>query len=435
MKIFWSWQSDTPGKIGRHFVRKALDAAVAGLKQDWTLVEPSERDNIATIHVDQDRQDEPGSPDLARLIQKKIDAAAVVVADVTAVGVVTASESKKRATPKKLANTNVALEAGYALRAHSDRFVLFVFNEHYGAHEDLPFDLRHKGGSITFNLGPSASKAEIAAELKLLAARFVKALKLCIAAKLKDGKANASPSAAAPMPGPSLFFKRGEVLASLGEPEDNQHLSFRSPQVAYLRLISSGNAPGNAKVLSAVRQGRFLPMIPQDGGTFLRNEDGAAVVTYTGRDRVTSITQVYSSGEIWGVNGTILSERNAGASGRLLVLPSVSFEKLYVATLRNYVAAAMNALGRSAPFTVIMGIEGAKGAYITAPGGELRPGQYLGPIYKGEYQVSETMSGSDDNSIKAALRTFFNGVFDLAAANRSDIFTDEIIAAHDLPFR
>ena len=24
MKIFWSWQSDTPGKTGRHFVRDAL---------------------------------------------------------------------------------------------------------------------------------------------------------------------------------------------------------------------------------------------------------------------------------------------------------------------------------------------------------------------------------------------------------------------------
>jgi len=33
MKVFWSWQSDTPGKIGRHFVRDALQAAIERLKE------------------------------------------------------------------------------------------------------------------------------------------------------------------------------------------------------------------------------------------------------------------------------------------------------------------------------------------------------------------------------------------------------------------
>jgi len=28
MKIFWSWQADTDGKTGRHFVRDALTEAV-----------------------------------------------------------------------------------------------------------------------------------------------------------------------------------------------------------------------------------------------------------------------------------------------------------------------------------------------------------------------------------------------------------------------
>ena len=28
MKVFWSWQSDTQGRIGRHFVRKSLEDAV-----------------------------------------------------------------------------------------------------------------------------------------------------------------------------------------------------------------------------------------------------------------------------------------------------------------------------------------------------------------------------------------------------------------------
>jgi hypothetical protein len=31
VKIFWSWQSDTPGKTGRHFVRDVLRAVVDDL--------------------------------------------------------------------------------------------------------------------------------------------------------------------------------------------------------------------------------------------------------------------------------------------------------------------------------------------------------------------------------------------------------------------
>lgn len=31
MKVFYSWQSDTPAKVGRTFIRDALEAAIAGL--------------------------------------------------------------------------------------------------------------------------------------------------------------------------------------------------------------------------------------------------------------------------------------------------------------------------------------------------------------------------------------------------------------------
>ena len=34
MKIFWSWQSDTPGKIGRFLVRDALNDAIEKLRAD-----------------------------------------------------------------------------------------------------------------------------------------------------------------------------------------------------------------------------------------------------------------------------------------------------------------------------------------------------------------------------------------------------------------
>lgn len=52
MKVFWSWQSDTPGKIGRHFVREALSKAIAELKIEIELDEPAGRDSRIDLHLD-----------------------------------------------------------------------------------------------------------------------------------------------------------------------------------------------------------------------------------------------------------------------------------------------------------------------------------------------------------------------------------------------
>jgi hypothetical protein len=86
MKVFWSWRSDTDGKTGRFFVRDALKEAIDQLKQAPEIEEPSAREGREALHFDQDVQGVTGSPDLARTILDKIDAAHVVVADVTLVG-------------------------------------------------------------------------------------------------------------------------------------------------------------------------------------------------------------------------------------------------------------------------------------------------------------------------------------------------------------
>ena len=164
MKIFWSWQSDTPGKIGRFLVRDALNDAIEKLRAD-NGVEDAPRD----VHLDHDVKDVPGSPDLVRAILEKIEKSEVVVADVTIVG--------KTEEGKGLINSNVAIELGYAFRACTDARAVLVFNKHYGKHEELPFDLRHKGGGIDFDLKPEASKGEIEEQRRVLKDAFVRKLK------------------------------------------------------------------------------------------------------------------------------------------------------------------------------------------------------------------------------------------------------------------
>ncbi len=165
MKIFWSWQSDTPGQIGRHLVRDALKAAVNELKETEDIEEAVR----GYLHLDQDIQGTTGSPDLASTIFGKIEKSEVVVADVTIVG--------KTDEGKKLINSNVAIELGYALSECTDARLVLVFNTHYGTHEDLPFDLRHKGGAVVFGLDPRADRKEIAAACRVLAVDFARKLK------------------------------------------------------------------------------------------------------------------------------------------------------------------------------------------------------------------------------------------------------------------
>lgn len=139
MKVFWSWQSDTPGKIGRHFVREVLADAIKALKEPEDIEEPIERASREALHLDHDRQGVPGSPDLAPTIFAKIAAAAVFVADVTLVGNVERHESEKDLdAAKRLINSNVAIEFGYALHALGDTAILMVQNTYYGSREALP---------------------------------------------------------------------------------------------------------------------------------------------------------------------------------------------------------------------------------------------------------------------------------------------------------
>jgi hypothetical protein len=162
MKIFWSWQSDTLGKTGRHLVRDALKEAIERLKQATDVEEPGREE----LHLDQDIEGITGSPDLARTIFDKINNSDVVIADVTLVD-----------SAKSLINSNVALELGYAFHAVTDSKVILVFNRYYGQHENLPFDLRHKGGAVVFDLAPDAGREEINTSKRLLTDRFVAAIR------------------------------------------------------------------------------------------------------------------------------------------------------------------------------------------------------------------------------------------------------------------
>ena len=64
MKVFWAWQYDLPGKISRHFIRKALEQAIADINHADEIDEPDEAFQTGMMHLDYGRKGLMGGPDL-----------------------------------------------------------------------------------------------------------------------------------------------------------------------------------------------------------------------------------------------------------------------------------------------------------------------------------------------------------------------------------
>jgi len=137
--IFYSWQSDR--RATRFLVRDALVAAADALESRPEVAEP--------VRVDSDTAGISGTPPIAATVFRKIEEAAVFVADVTFVG----STSAGKLTP----NPNVLLELGYAARTLGWERIVLVSNTAFGALAELPFDLRNHRFPTAFDVPDDAS--------------------------------------------------------------------------------------------------------------------------------------------------------------------------------------------------------------------------------------------------------------------------------------
>lgn len=435
MKIFWSWQSDTPGKIGRHFIRDALGAAIEQLKSELDVVEPSERERL---HVDQDRQGVPGSPSLATLILEKIDNAMVVIADVTSIGVVTASTTDEE---KSLINSNVAIELGYALRALTDKGLLMVLNLHYGALEDLPFDLRHRGGAITFDLSPDADKRAVAQATKDLRGKFVVALRECIAGRLADEadkQRRTTPFPEAPQGRtPAIFFNPSESLASEGDWGDEVLYTFDASRQVYIRFFPkyAVTRVGLAKLAYHFRRHDPCPMSETIGRRAFSNQYGWITIETVGSSAtISALTQGFDTGELWGVSGAMFASHNLrvppGEDREVITIPMIKYEKTCVRVLRNYLLVA-KALDLPAPYTVELGAVGLSGVFLGVPDAQSR-GVRVGPIMAQAIKQRYDLVEGTEHEARNVLSAYFGEFYDLASVLRSDCITESVRAAHDL---
>ncbi|CAM4285311.1 hypothetical protein COEX109129_16705 [Corallococcus exiguus] len=112
--------------------------------------------------------------DISATIFRKIENAAVFVADMTSIG---RSEGGKRV----MQNPNVLIELGYALKTLGPSQVILVANQSYGGKpEDLPFDVRHRRGPILYKLSKEDPPEVVDQEKQKLVDALADALTTCL---------------------------------------------------------------------------------------------------------------------------------------------------------------------------------------------------------------------------------------------------------------
>ncbi|MBB5503179.1 hypothetical protein [Paraburkholderia sp. MM5384-R2] len=173
--VFWSWQSDLPAATTKDFIKEALAQALEKVAEELQL-EIADR-----LELDHDTKGEAGLVEIVSTIFRKIDDCQIFVADITPIAEITAGTATK-----KIPNPNVMLELGYAIREAGPQRVITVANLAFGGKpEELPFDLRHRRGAITYRLD-SAKDPTIEKIRKNLVKQLVAALTTNLAAPRED---------------------------------------------------------------------------------------------------------------------------------------------------------------------------------------------------------------------------------------------------------
>lgn len=152
-KVFYSWQSDLPGKTNRYFIEKCINEAVNNCNSVIDGIE---------IVADRDTKGVTGSPNISQTVFSKIDECDLFIADVsivnaystleaaaTVIDSVTETNKKQEANQKKqkvkyTPNPNVLIELGYAVKCLGWERVICFINTDYGDISKLPFDLEHQ---------------------------------------------------------------------------------------------------------------------------------------------------------------------------------------------------------------------------------------------------------------------------------------------------
>lgn len=147
-------------------------------------------------------------------------------------------------------------------------------------------------------------------------------------------------------------------------------------------------------------------------------------------DGISSFTQVFPTGELWGVNERAFTSDQANR------IVAIAVEKLFVATLENYLNVYRDDFSFTPPFTLEMGATGLAGKVLSLPSLTIRgANDTYGPIRTDSFSHTYQLDTYDRTEWIGVLREFFIELYDLASISRADALQDQHVAAHGLPPR
>ena len=327
----------------------------------------------------------------------------VVVVDVTLIG--------KTAREKRLINSNVAIEMGYALGMHGDEVLLKVMNNHYGPPDDLPFDFRHRRWPVRFSLSPEASQSQrqrvlnqLSAELKDIISQYIEASRPPPEVFLPTQSTYSR----------AVYWQPPEALVEIGDPTSQGVRQYRydpDKPLIYLHIWPHEKVkPLSAKLLSEYNKVSIEPLCGTPSGwSNHRNRFGHIAYAWEAdTDTLLSTTQVFKTGEIWGVNRYMLRPRLPIRN----FIPIPAFETRLRQSLTKYLTSASSHLGYKPMVHVDFGMVNVNGFVLALP-----TNVDSDRIFE-DVAVSVTLSADDSASIEAALVKIFSAVYEAAGEIR-----------------
>ncbi len=410
--VFYAWQSDRDQKGNRHFIRRALDDAARRINDDDALG--------VEFKVDADTEGVLGTPAVTETILGKIRSSDIFVPDLTFI----AETDAGKLTP----NPNVMVEYGYALRALTFEAMMPVMNTHYGAPTELPFDLGHVRHPTQYELAPGSPDGVRRAARATLSEKLEAILRLMAQNVLSKARSDNPFVPTMPVRPPAFFFQPNDVLVNFGHPGE-QEMRFKRSRAIFLRLYPTyADQPrvGLSRAIEVAQ--RLIPLQRLISSLNNRNHWGAINLQPHG-DGITSFTQIFETGELWGAS------EEPFRSGNPSFVAAIGVEKAFVAALENHRLVYEKELKLRPPFTVEFGAVGLTDQNLLVPSIEFSSGDYAGPIRKESFSRTFQLGSFDATEWKSALRDFLIDFYDLAARDRSKVLTDAIVAANELPPR
>lgn len=406
--VFYAWQSDRPTKINQNLIRKALDEAAERITGDGSVG--------VDVLIDADTEGVVGTPPVTETILGKIAAADIFVPDLTFVAETDAG--------KLIPNPNVMIEYGYALHALTFKAMMPVMNTHFGPPESLPFDMGHVRHPTQYNAPPEISDSERRDRRSKLSQTLEAILRLMIQDILSRSRTDTPFTPAQPSRPPAFFFQPNDVLVNFGHPGE-QEMRFKRDRAIYIRLFPTYADQPRVGLTRAIGvASRLKPPQHLINSLSNQNEWGAINLQPHG-DGITSFTQIFETGELWGGSEEPFRDKNT--------IAAIGVEKGFVAALDNYRLVYERDLKLRPPFTIEFGATGLKGQQLLIPSVEFPSGELAGPIRRDSISRQYQLGSLDSGEWTAALRDFLIEFYDLAARERDKVLTQRHVEANQLP--